>query len=274
MSTLRPYIRMFLGGADLEMAAIRRLAVEVLGAPKVEDKRLAWGAKASAYEAEIRAALERGETAVLVELAYDLPPDLPRGRLVEIDHHGARAGKDAASSLRQTFDLLGLPPQRWTRELELIEANDIGHIRGLRQAGATATEIVAIRNEDRSAQGMTPDVEALSRDAVRRAVRQSRLTIVQTSAPTASAIGDFIQPEFGGPGADNLLVLMPATVSFFGMGRVVSALADVEGSWHGGALPETGFWGVAIPPGRARDALAARIETLLNESATENNRAP
>src|SRR5690606_4719844 len=135
---------------------------------------LSWGAKASAYLPEIAAAVEEGCTPVLVELALDLAPSvLERTRI--IDHHGALAGREKPSSLRQVFQLLGLPAERWTRELALVEANDVGHIAGLPSAGATSDEIAAIRARDRNAQGVSEESERLSRLAVARATRRGRL---------------------------------------------------------------------------------------------------
>ena len=152
------------------------------------------------------------------------------------------------------------------RSRALIAANDIGHIRGLRAMGATADEMASIRARDRRAQGVTEKDEAEARRAIAVAERKDALTIVRTASATSSAIGDFIEPELGGPGAENLLVVMPETLSFFGDGRVVRDLADEPGSWHGGALPARGFWGVAVTSPRERDRLIGRIRRSLARS--------
>ena len=271
MAITRSNDRIFLGGADLEMQTIRDFAAGMLGRVRITDKALGWGARASAYADEIRAALDRGETPVLIELDDDLPADIPRDQLVFIDHHGARAGADTPSSLRQLFLRLGCPEHEWTRALTLVEANDIGHIQALRDAGANAMEIVAIRDRDRAAQGIGADVEADARRAVAKAEQHGSLTIVTTSAPTASAITDFIQLEFGGPGADNLLVLSPETISFFGDGRVVKALARFKGSWHGGALPERGFWGSDARQAARRKHIVRRVHELVRKFANRTH---
>lgn len=250
-----------LGGHDLEMATIRDLVLDRLGPGALADKHLSWGARASAYMPEIAAAVEVGCTPVLVELALDLPQAvLERTRIV--DHHGALAGRDKPSSLRQVFQLLGLPAEQWTREYALIEANDVGHIAGLQSAGATSDEIAAIRARDRNAQGISEESERLSRLAVARATRRGRLTVVETAAPTSSVIADLMHPALGGAGADNLLVLTPETVSFFGDGHVITALEDVPGCWWGGALPEHGFWGIKVAAGPERTALVERVAAL------------
>ncbi|EJW09349.1 hypothetical protein A33M_1559 [Rhodovulum sp. PH10] len=250
--------RYFLGGHDLEMEEIRTLLVEAGLAGRLVDKALAWGARASAYESEIRAALVRGETPVLIELADDLPADIDRGVLVDIDHHGTRAGADQPTALEQIFARLGLPATAWTRRRALVAANDVGHAPALRGLGASAEEIRAIRDADRRAQGVTAAVEAESRRALATAERAGDLLIVRTTASTSSAIVDFVLPEYGGPGAEDLLVVMPDTVSFFGRGAVIERLKSIPGCWYGGALPERGYWGAPIT-GEESDRLVACV---------------
>ena len=99
--------RFFLGGRDLEMVEIRRL-LDRHAAGRIEDKRLAWGAALSAYREELLAALARGETPVMIELADDLLADLfDRARVIVVDHHGPLAGHDRPTSIEQVFALLG-----------------------------------------------------------------------------------------------------------------------------------------------------------------------
>jgi hypothetical protein len=153
----------FLGGQDLEMVTIRDLLAE--HAPgRFHDKGLAWGAKASDYREEIEACLQRGETPVLIELQNDLGRD--PSRVMVVDHHGERAGKDRPTSLHQVFDLLGLPAERWTRWFELVAANDRGYIPEMGKMGATREEIEKVRAADRAAQGTTSEEEAAGEKAV------------------------------------------------------------------------------------------------------------
>ena len=135
-------------------------------------------------------------------------------------------------------------------------------MRGLRALGASSREIVAIRNQDRRAQGVNAGIERESRRAVAEATRAGGLTIVTTSAATSSAITDFIQPEFGGPGAANLLVQMPGKLAFFGSGAVIARLQTVAGSYWGGALPEEGYWGASADD-RERIGIERHIRKLL-----------
>jgi hypothetical protein len=251
--------RFFLGGHDLEMREIRALLNEAGLEQCIVDHELAWGARASAYEGDIRAAIATGETPVLIELTDDLPCDFLKAGLVNIDHHGSRAGADAPSALRQVYDLVGRRHGlAWTRQRALVEANDVGHVPALRAMGATPEEIRAIRDADRRAQGVSAATEQESRRAAAAAQRRGALTLVRTTAPTSSAIADFLLPEYGGPGADDLIVVMPDKIAFFGLGTVIDRLKDTPGSWYGGALPARGYWGAPLT-GAAADEIAAAI---------------
>jgi len=235
-----------LGGHDLEMLTIR----ELLHAHAPEcfvDKGLSWGARASAYRGEIEAALKAGLTPVLVELVDDIGID---GKAVIIDHHGPLAGADKPTSLHQVFDLLKLSPQAWTRQMELVAANDRGHIKGLQAVGATMDEIVSIRAADRAAQGITPQQDQQAAEAIAAAETacNGRLTIVRLPHNRTAAVADRLAPELGGAGYENLLVISPAELNFFGSGKLVLLLDKTfPGGWCGGSLSEHGFWGHGEP---------------------------
>ena len=232
----------FLGGYDLEMVTIRDLLNEV--APgRVFDKHLSWGARASAYRGEIEATVESGGKPVLIELLDDL--DL-NGAADTIDHHGPRASQNAPTSLHQLFDLLQLPRERWTRWFDLVAANDRGHIREMRRMGATGEEIVRVRAADRAAQGITPEEERAGEEAIAHAERlaDGRLVVVRLPHAHSAVVGDRLELSDDPP--ENVLVLCPSEVNFFGRGDLVQALdRQFPGGWYGGALPERGFWGHA-----------------------------
>lgn len=256
----------FLGGRDLEMVEIARL----LAAARVpcRDRGLAWdAARLSAYAPEIEAAAADGARAVAVELRDDMPGDWKaRLALVLVDHHGARAG--GPSSLRQVFDLLGLPPRAWTRRLALVEANDVGHVEAMRALGAAPAEIAAVRAEDRAAQGIAPDDEAAGRAALRAARVLGPLAVVVLPHDRTATVTDplALDPAFAALPRD-VLVLAPRGRHFFGAGRAVLALDRAfPGGWTGGALPVRGFWGHAggagaplPPPDRAIEAARAAL---------------
>lgn len=240
----------FLGGHDLEMVTIGQLVRGVLGADRVVDDELRWGATASVYAKRIAVVLEAGGTAVLIELKNDLPRRFAEtltddGRIVLVDHHDERAGADKPSALCQVFDLLGLPERRWTRRLALVAANDVRHMEGLRQAGARPNEIRAIRDADRAAQGVTARDEQLGRQALAAARLDGGVLVVRTPTERSSPILDYLEPEYGGAGHTDVLVRTPSTVEFYGDGRVIATLtARFPRAWRGGALPARGFWGL------------------------------
>jgi hypothetical protein len=247
----------FLGGYDLEMLTIRDLLDEY--APgRYCDRGLSWGAKTSDYRAEIVETLGKGITPVLVELTDNmgLQPHPYSGPLsdddgvVFVDHHGLLAGADKPTSLHQIFALLGLPSDAWTRRMELIAANDRGYIRGMLDAGATRDEINAIRAADRAAQGITEEQERQAAEAIQESeeVCRGRLTVVRLPHNRTAAVADRLAPELGRQGYENLLVISPCEVNFFGSGELVFELdRTFPGGWSGGCLPDQGFWGHGEP---------------------------
>ena len=242
------------------MQTIARLIRAVGLGASVIDRKLKWGARASMLRADIARTLASGGRAILVELADDLAVTFPRQRLLFIDHHGARAGAAQPSALRQVFRMLGGPSRPpWSRHFALVEANDVGHIVGLQAAGATDWEIRAIRAADRRAQGVSLETEIASRTAIAQAEQLDWLTIVRVAAVTSSAVTDFIDASFGGPGARDVLVQTTRSVLFFGRGDVVMQLAKLPKSWFGGALPERGYWGMSLEQAPGLREVAQRI---------------
>ena len=258
-------LEFFLGGHDLEMREVRKLIETADAGLGVHDKGLRWGARASSYLAEIEVALVSGTTPVLVELEDDLPASVPRAQLIMIDHHGEAAGHDRPGALRQVFELLsGQYQLEWTRWHELVQVNDIGHIAGLRAMGASPAEIRTVRDADRAAQGITGEIEARSREAIRSLRMEGRLGVIHTDLDTASAMTDFLEPEYGGSPVENLLVLMPGKAAFYGVGAAILAMRDWPGCWYGGALPERGYWG-ALASREQQEEIKAGITEAVGE---------
>jgi hypothetical protein len=240
-----PRYAFFLGGHDLEMITIAALLVDLRsdGDARVADicdPGLSWGARASDHGDEINDAARSGLVPVLVELIPDitLPP-----HCVLIDHHGDRSAEPSA--LRQIFDLLSLPPDRWTRDFALVAANDTGHVGALRRMGATDPEIADIRARDRRAQGITEIEEAQGRAALERAetLLDGSLIVVRLPHARTATVTDPLALQ--GEESD-ILVLCPGSVQFFGRGDRITRLdAALPGGWRGGELPKRGFWGVS-----------------------------
>lgn len=242
-----PRFRVFLGGHDLEMVTIRDLVADVLGPDAVCDKGLGWGAKASAYGAEIAEAAKAGLLPVLIELGADIA--LPAG-CIEIDHHGARVGESCA--LRQVFDLLGLPYSRWSRHFVLVAANDVGHVGAMAAMGASIAEMTAIRAADRAAQGITRDEEASGLAALAAARRWGDAIVVDLPHARGATVTDplalaaMAHGQAGGQVADEgrLVILSPYSVNIYADGAAIMALDRAfPGGWRGGELPRRGFWG-------------------------------
>ncbi|ULB11840.1 hypothetical protein ORIO_18570 [Cereibacter azotoformans] len=235
----------FLGGRDLEMKTIHELLQARAQAgdrqvADVQDAGLAWGARVSDYGERIGRAAARGLVPVLVELERDTP--VPPGT-IEIDHHGDRCGEPAA--LRQVFELLSLPSCLWTRDFDLVAANDVGHVAGLRRIGATKEVIAMIRARDRAAQGISPAEEAAGLVALDQKQETLRGTLIVVHLPheRTATVADTL--ALAGDARD-LLVMTPHSCQFFGAGSRIARLdMAFPGGWRGGELPRTGFWGIS-----------------------------
>lgn len=247
----------FLGGADLEMVAIRELLADHAKAAAVVDRSLSWGAAASDYVSEIQEALSCDRICVLVELKPDLPldyvptaTDLTGNSVLLVDHHNERASATAKTSLEQVMDLLKVDIKTLpnARHLQLVSANDRGHVAAMLQLEppATVKELQEIRALDRQAQGVTSEDEQAAEVGIRSATKEcsGRLTVVRIPSQRTSPVTDRLDAALGGPGFDNLLVVSPGSVNFFGDGQPILALRKTfPDSWSGGQLPTRGFWG-------------------------------
>lgn len=252
-------LRFFLGGGDLEMVTIRDLILQHRP-DQLFDRQLTWGAKASAYRDEVSTVSEAGLVPVFIELENDL--EATPADAIWLDHHGDRAGHAAATALEQIFALLGCPRATWTRWYQLVAANDRAHIAGLLSVGATPAEVVEIRRADFAAQGVSAEEFAAAAAAAKQRATIGNLEIVTLPNNRASVVADILHKASGGPGYDNLLVVCPAEVDFYGTGASVNALdAAFAGGWKGGDLPVQGFWG------HNADSLAATGSELISHIA-------
>ncbi len=253
----------FLGGNDLEMEAVRRLLrYRKIPPERIHDKRLGWGAGLSDYRDELER-LPEDTVPVLLELEIDLR--LPDTGIVILDHHGESAGRDRPTVLEQLWRLLEMPADLWGKEefadFPLIAANDRGHIAAMRRLGASEAQIAAIRERDRRAQGITGAQEKTAEAAIgrRRVAAGGALTIVDLPHDKTATVTDRLHGKY-----ENLLILSPEEINFFGEGRWIQLLDKrFPGGWHGGELPETGYWGHGIDrqtrPPAVEQTLAAAI---------------
>jgi len=241
----------FLGGSDAEMGQIMKHLVEQDA--EFFSNHLSWGAHASAYATEIAQASAEGKIVVLVELDNSSAPKtdwsaekvavlLPEGTIV-VDHHGERAGEPA--SILQVLNLIGVEPTR--RDL-LIAANDSGFIPAMIAMGATPKEVAFIRSTDRSAQGITPEMEVEAERAISHAETSGRLTVVNMAHSKSATVTDRLHKGAGGPGYDQLLIVSgDGEKNFFGDGKLCADLKEKFQGWNGGSGLGTeggnAFWG-------------------------------
>lgn len=243
-----------LGGLDAEMIEIRKV-LESVGV-QVCDKGLGWGASVSAYQAEIAEAQASGLTVVTIELTNDLGLQ----GLTEVDHHGDRASEPAA--ILQVLSLLGLEPNRWQL---LVAANDCGYIPAMLQMDATAEEVAAVRLLDRSAQGITPEMEQEAERAINNREVVNGVNIVKMAHSKCATVTDRL---FSLTEKQNLLILSEDGESnYYGDGLLCSLLRGEEtgtapapwdanqtlttysnfGGWNGGSglgvKGGSAFWG-------------------------------
>lgn len=228
-----PQYRFYLGGYDLEMLRIKEFLIQQNAT--LFDKKLGWGAKASAYQREIEEAVTEEYTPytiVLVELEVDI--ELPSSAIV-IDHHGNRSNEPA--SLLQVMSLLGVQPSKWD---ELIAANDSGYIPAMMALGANDVEIQGIRRADRQAQGVTDEMEADAEIGIRKATYLMGMTIIRISHNKFSTVTDRLFSSWP-EGKENLLVICGTIDTmteccYFGRGDLCKSLKEAyaPNSWGGG----------------------------------------
>ena len=148
-----------------------------------------------------------------------------------IDHHDEDSDKE--SSLEQVFKILQTHYAKdieWTRELELVAANDSKYIPGMKaipdEKGGPASdkEIADIRFRDRRAQGITPDMEEAAKKAMHENLETGNNLIVVKDVPTGafSAVCDNLYP-YG-----SLLIYNSDEFCFYGK-RAEEILALISG---------------------------------------------
>ena len=217
-----------LGGYDLEMTTIRDLLL--VHGYRVEDRRLEWGARLSAY-ADI---LNNTDTFAGIELIEDIPlPD----HYIAIDHHNLNSGKP--SSLEQVANLTGVSLNRYQ---QLVAANDCGYIPALQNAGASPQEIDEIRKADRKAQGVTEEDEILAQRSIEtRLTKAGNLIVIESLTPKFSCITDRLFPF------NRLLIGFENHFVYYGEGaqeliETYNALIAEKKAYYGGT--GNGFFGL------------------------------
>ena len=226
---------LFLGGHDAEMKAIADLAEE--NQIPVHDVNLGWGAKASEYIDKIRDVILQGKIAVLIELEYDLPEDIPINKVKIIDHHNKDSDKEA--SIFQFADLIGT---KRNRMMGIIAGNDTGYIPGMEKAGATTDEIAQIRRIDREQQGITKKQEKQAEEAIvnmERFPELDDLIIIHMPHSKTATVTDRL---YGSQKDEHILILSDDGETNYHGGNnhpdLIKALYNKYAGWKGQR-----FWG-------------------------------
>lgn len=265
----------FLGGADTEMCRIAEVLAEA--GCEVRDAKLGWGAKASAYEKDLRDPMAwvgqdpdmpveharafgmmdpewKQNIPVLIELEIDC--ELPRTAIV-IDHHNERAGE--APAILQVLSLLGREPTRWDY---IVAANDAGWYPGLAGTAeipgmgflippASEDEMKQVRSGDYGLQGITAEMLAEVDRALSAPVEMiGSVRVVRMSHSKTGPVGDaFAIPAFStGVKVPQYVVFSEdGEMNFSGDGAVCAELKEKFEGWSGGAglgkEGQTAFWG-------------------------------
>jgi len=124
---------------------------------------------------------------------------------------------------------------------------------------ASQAEIHQVRQRDRAAQGITPEQEESGRRAAEscQMLAGGKLTLARLDHDRVATVADRLEPALGGPGFENLLIVCPDSIHFFGSGTHVQTLHERFGGWKGGALPDRGYWGTDEPPLSGDNAVQA-----------------
>ena len=171
-TTSKPNTLFLLGGYDLEMCTIKEIFEQHVC--NYADKHLKWNnALLSNYKNEINTFLKYNPKGKVygIELKNDLLPN--NEKYIEIDHHNDNSNNPSA--LDQVMALLNI---KTTRYYSLVSANDKSYIPGMKEIGATESEIKFIRESDRKAQGITYEDEILAEKAINERQRITNSTII------------------------------------------------------------------------------------------------
>jgi len=167
-----------LGGHDLEMITIRDILKE--NNISFEDKKLNWGAKLSDYKDVIEANKEKTVYAVELEEDMELPSNYYR-----IDHHNDCLDREA--SILQVLKLLNIEPNEVQKR---IAANDSRYIPGMQCIGSTNDQIHIVRENDRRAQNVPIEDDAIGAEDVKNRKVENSIDIVYAHTSHFSTITD------------------------------------------------------------------------------------
>lgn len=221
-----------LGGKDLEMLEIEKILKK--NNYKYIDNHLSWGAKLSDYKMQLKE-LKKDDVVVGIELYKDSNIE---NKYIEIDHHNKNIEKP--SSIEQIAELLNVKLNRYQR---LVAENDKGHIKALKDFGATNEEIYAIRAADRRCQGVTEEDERLAEKSIKENKKtENEIVIVKSLTDKFSPICDRLYD------IPRLIIYTNDELNYYGIGakkfgmKYQKIYGDSKVYFGGG---ENGFFGFA-----------------------------
>lgn len=239
MNNVNDYI-FLLGGYDLEMVVIRDILLK--GNHYVMDNRLSWNNSVwEEYSSVLGYKENNDKIFVGIELRETDNYKKPDTAIL-IDHHGEFSSRPSA--LEQIIQLIDYKPvnAEEQRFIDLVTANDSGHIKAMKEINATEEDIQKIRLADRAAQGVTNEEEKNAEMDIQKAKKENGVTVVYTNINHFSAVTDRLETE-------KLLVHSDTKLCYYGTGAnslVKDAFEDLikEGKAYYGGSGE-GFFGMA-----------------------------
>lgn len=236
-SNARLWIVALNDGESIEIRRILDAAGELYA---VSNQR--WGARWDRLEAPVVELLKRFQLDKPDAVVYGVELAGPNSfRAINIDHH-RYAGDDRGhvmSSLEQVAALLSRPLTQWQK---LVALNDRGYIPAMLAAGASCREVIAVRRQDRLAQGVTAENSRIAKRDIRTARWIGARVRVDCPDGFTSAHSDRLFDR-----AQEILLTSATSWSYSGpRHRQLATMDFAENHWSGGA-EESGYFGIESP---------------------------
>ena len=233
-----------------------------------------WGASWENLEEEIKNKIKEAKDKQEAIYGIELQGDLDG--VINIDHHkyGDDDRLNPKSSIEQVADILGV---ELSLDEKFISENDKGYIPAMEKLGKELgigeedlQEIIAnIRMRDRAMQGITPEQEAQSEEAIQKLGDLSeKRDYIQLDLPHSKTAT--IQDRLYGK-MDNLLITSgDGETNFYGITDIISMLDEkFPGGWSGGQLDKGyGFWGGYVD----QEAVKKEVQNMMDKMRAEKNK--
>lgn len=233
-----------------------------------------WGASWENLEEEIKTKIKEAKDKQEAIYGIELQGDLDG--VINIDHHkyGDDDRRNPKSSIEQVADILGV---ELSLDEKFISENDKGYIPAMEKLGKELgigeedlQEIIAnIRMRDRAMQGITPEQEAQSEEAIQKLGDLSeKRDYIQLDLPHSKTAT--IQDRLYGK-MDNLLITSgDGETNFYGITDIINMLNEkFPGGWSGGQLDKGyGFWGGYVD----QETVKKEVQNMIDKMRAEKNK--